>query len=68
MCWLVSVGPGLSDLGAIEVVFETDYPHSDATWPDTERFVREMTADLDDETLYKIIRGNAIKMLSLDLD
>ena len=49
-------------------MFEKDYPHSDSTWPDTERFVREMTADLDDETLYKIIRGNAIKMLSLDLD
>ena len=58
----------LEDIGVDNVVFETDYPHSDSTWPDTERFVREMTADLDDETLYKIIRGNAIKMLSLDLD
>ena len=58
----------IQDIGVDNVVFETDYPHSDSTWPDTERFVREMTADLDDETLYKIIRGNAIKMLSLDLD
>ena len=58
----------LEDIGVDNVVFETDYPHSDSTWPDTERFVREMTADLDDETLHKIIRGNAIKMLSLDLD
>ena len=58
----------IQDIGVDNVVFETDYPHSDSTWPDTERFVREMTADLDDETLHKIIRGNAIKMLSLDLD
>lgn len=58
----------LADIGIDNVVFETDYPHSDSTWPDTERFVREMTAELDDESLYKIIRGNAIKMLSLDLD
>ena len=58
----------IADIGVDNVVFETDYPHSDSTWPDTERFVREMTADLDDETLHKIIRGNAIKMLSLDLD
>ena len=58
----------ITDIGVDNIVFETDYPHSDSTWPDTERFVREMTAELDDETLYKIIRGNAIKMLSLDLD
>ena len=58
----------IADIGVDNIVFETDYPHSDSTWPDTERFVREMTAELDDESLYKIIRGNAIKMLSLDLD
>jgi hypothetical protein len=26
-----------------------------------------MVKDLDDDTIYKIIRGNAIRMLSLDL-
>ncbi|MBJ7308222.1 MAG: amidohydrolase, partial [Acidimicrobiia bacterium] len=41
---------------------------SDSTWPHTEQFVRDMAVDLDDETLYKIVRGNAIKMLHLDLD
>ena len=27
----------------------------------------EMVKDLDDNTIYKIIRGNAIRMLSLEL-
>ena len=58
----------IHDVGVDNVVFETDYPHSDSTWPDTEQFVRDMAVDLDDETLHKIVRGNAIKMLSLDLE
>mgnify|MGYP000579528950 CR=1 FL=1 len=28
----------------------------------------KMFAGLDDETLYKVVRGNAIRMLGLDLD
>ena len=58
----------ITDIGVDNIVFETDYPHSDSTWPETEQFIRDMATELDDETLYKIIRGNAIKMLHLDLD
>ena len=58
----------IEDIGVDNIVFETDYPHSDSTWPHTEQFVRDMAVNLDDETLYKIVRGNAIKMLHLDLD
>ena len=28
----------------------------------------KLTKNLDDETIYKIMRGNAIRMLSLDAD
>ena len=61
---------GLQNLEAIgidNVVFETDYPHSDSTWPNTEQFIRDMSVNIDDETLHKIVRGNAIRMLHLDL-
>jgi len=58
----------LDDIGVDNVTFETDYPHSDSTWPDTKEIAEEMFAGLDDETVYKIVRGNAIRMLSLDLD
>jgi predicted TIM-barrel fold metal-dependent hydrolase len=56
----------LDDIGVDNVTFETDYPHTDSTWPDTKRLAEEMTAGLDDETVYKVMRGNAIRMLSLD--
>ena len=49
------------------MTFETDYPHTDSTWPHTKKVAEEMMQGLSAETVYKIVRGNAIKMLSLDL-
>jgi predicted TIM-barrel fold metal-dependent hydrolase len=58
----------LDEVGRDNITFETDYPHSDSTWPDTKQIATEMFADLDDEAVHKICRGNAISMLGLDLD
>jgi len=58
----------LESVGIDNITFETDYPHSDSTWPDTKEVAEGLVAGLDDETIYKIIRGNAIRMLHLDLD
>ncbi len=61
---------GLDSLDAIgvdNVTFETDYPHTDSTWPHTKKVAEEMMEGLDAETVYKIVRGNAIKMLSLNI-
>ena len=54
--------------GPDNVTFETDYPHTDSTWPHTKQVATEMLLGLSDELVYKIIRGNAIRMLELDLD
>ncbi len=58
----------LKRVGVDNITFETDYPHTDSTWPHTKELAEKMFADLDQETIYKIVRGNAIRMLSLDLD
>jgi len=58
----------LEDIGVDNVTFETDYPHSDSTWPDTKDVFTNMVSDLPDDVVYKLARGNAIRMLSLDLD
>jgi predicted TIM-barrel fold metal-dependent hydrolase len=58
----------LHRIGVDNVTFETDYPHGDSTWPDTLEIARDMFAGLPDETVYKIVRGNAIRMLGLSLD
>ncbi len=61
---LVSLG----EIGADNVTFETDYPHTDSTWPETRQVAEKMFAGLTDDEAYKIARGNAIRMLDLDLD
>jgi predicted TIM-barrel fold metal-dependent hydrolase len=53
-------------VGPDNICFETDYPHTDTTWPNTKEYVEKMLADFDDEVAYKVLRGNAIEMLSLD--
>jgi predicted TIM-barrel fold metal-dependent hydrolase len=57
----------LDEIGVDNVTFETDYPHSDSTWPHTKKVAMDIMADLTDEQIYKIVRGNAIRMLRLDL-
>ena len=58
----------IDEVGVDNITFETDYPHTDSTWPDTKQVAEEMFADLDDDVVYRITRGNAIEMLGLDFD
>ena len=57
----------LAEVGVDNITFETDYPHTDSTWPNTKEVAEKMFSGLDAETIHKIVRGNAIRMLSLDL-
>src|SRR5262249_38692209 len=57
----------LADVGVENVTFETDYPHVDSTWPDSKKIVEELHADLGDDLIYQVLRGNAIKLLSLEV-
>jgi hypothetical protein len=57
----------LDEVGVDNVTCETDYPHSDSSWPDTQVVMTELLAGLDEETVRKITRDNAIRLLQLDL-
>jgi predicted TIM-barrel fold metal-dependent hydrolase len=57
----------LDEIGVETITFETDYPHSDSTWPHSRKVAMDIMADLDDDTIVQIVRGNAIRMLRLDL-
>jgi predicted TIM-barrel fold metal-dependent hydrolase len=56
----------LDEVGPDNICFETDYPHTDTTWPDSKAYVEKILAGFDDDIAYKVLRGNAIKMLELD--
>jgi predicted TIM-barrel fold metal-dependent hydrolase len=62
---------GLESLKAVgedNVMFETDYPHSDGTWPNSIDVARRELAHLTPLQRQKVLRLNAIRMLSLDID
>ncbi len=56
----------LDEIGVANVTAETDYPHSDSTWPDTKQIMTTLTAGLPDDVVQRILRDNAIDLLRLD--
>ncbi len=52
----------LDIIGEDNVMLETDYPHSDTTWPDSIGVAKKLLAEFPAETQYKIQRGNAEKL------
>ena len=57
----------LETVGVDNTTFETDYPHTDSTWPHTKKVAQELMAGLPDDVVHKLVRGNAIRMLELDI-
>jgi predicted TIM-barrel fold metal-dependent hydrolase len=53
-------------IGIEQLVFETDYPHQDSTWPHTPELVAEIGARVTPEELEMLVRSNAITMLDLE--
>jgi predicted TIM-barrel fold metal-dependent hydrolase len=56
----------IEQIGPDTVMCETDYPHSDSTWPDTQKIVSGLVAGLKPEYQTKVLRTNAIRLLDLD--
>lgn len=55
----------IASLGEIpedNLMCETDYPHSDTTWPNSIQVAKKTMAGLPAETQYKILRGNAERL------
>jgi predicted TIM-barrel fold metal-dependent hydrolase len=53
-------------VGVDNVTFETDYPHTDSTWPHTKAVAEELMAGVPQDVVDKVMRDNALRMLSLD--
>jgi predicted TIM-barrel fold metal-dependent hydrolase len=54
------------EIGVGQIVFETDYPHQDSTWPNTTKVVAEIAERVSSDELERIMRTNAIELLDLD--
>ena len=53
-------------IGIGQLVFETDYPHQDSTWPHTSTWSRRSRSGCPPTELEMLVRTNAIDMLDLD--
>ena len=63
-----SVGVDLIErIGLDQVMFETDYPHQDGTFPHTLETAETLFGHLPQDQVDKIARDNAIALLGLDL-
>ena len=56
------------DVGLGQILFETDYPHSDGTFPHSRKIARELfaAAGMDADECRAVLRGNAIDAYGLE--
>jgi predicted TIM-barrel fold metal-dependent hydrolase len=50
--------------GSGNLCYETDYPHPDGSFPNSEAVARKLFSGLSPENIYKIVRGNAERLLA----
>lgn len=53
-------------IGVDNVMFETDYPHSDTTFPHSHEVVARAFAGVPPDEARRMLRGNAIRLFGLD--
>ena len=53
-------------IGVGQLLFETDYPHQDSTWPHTDKVIAKIASQVSEAELEMILRTNALRMLNLD--
>jgi predicted TIM-barrel fold metal-dependent hydrolase len=46
-------------IGVDNIMFESDYPHSDSNWPHTRKLLAEHLVDVPDDEARKIVELNA---------
>ncbi|MEU5880490.1 amidohydrolase family protein [Spirillospora sp. NPDC047279] len=65
----ISDGTGIEArhrIGVDQILFESDYPHSDCQWPHTRKVLGEALADVPDDEARKIVELNARRIFRFD--
>jgi predicted TIM-barrel fold metal-dependent hydrolase len=56
----------IDDIGIGNVMIETDYPHTDSSWPNSQELAQKRLAHRSSEERYQILQGNARRVFSFD--
>ena len=54
-----SLDSAIARVGADHIMVESDYPHADSTWPDTQELVHQRLGHLPADTIAQLTHGNA---------
>ena len=67
--WFERIGPQklVDEVGADNLLFETDFPHPTCLYPDVRERIAEATAGWSDATRRKVLRDNAAKLYRVEL-
>jgi len=57
-----SLTAGREAIGVDHIMVETDYPHADSTWPDTQAFLHDRLGGLPTDDIAKITHRNAAEL------
>ena len=60
-----SVRHALDGMNAQRVLWASDFPHSDGTYPDSEKVIGELAASMSDQQSRWIFRDNAAELFGL---
>lgn len=55
-------------VGTDNLIWASDYPHFDSTWPKSQEFIQRNFGDIPVEEKEKFLRGNMIRLYNLDLN
>jgi predicted TIM-barrel fold metal-dependent hydrolase len=47
-------------------MYSTDYPHSATLYPESRRYIAELTEGMDDATKHNLLAGNAVRVFNLN--
>ncbi|HVW31429.1 MAG TPA: amidohydrolase family protein [Acidimicrobiia bacterium] len=57
----------IDTIGVDNVMIETDYPHTDSTWPNCIEVAHKQVAGLSDDVKLKVLQTNAARVFGLEL-
>ena len=55
----------LDRLGVANLLWATDYPHPDSTWPDSQKVIADYLKGASEEQVRKLTYENAVRLYKL---
>lgn len=56
----------IDSIGIDNIMIETDFPHTDSTWPNSIEIAHKRLAGRSEESMYKIFQGNAKRVYNFE--